>query len=255
MDEVMLQVDKCGNPILEVIVCSVADALEAERGGADRLEIVRDLDRGGLTPDLNLVRDIRRMVSLPLRVMLRENEDDSFPGEEIFDRLCALAFELQQIGVDGLVVGFLRNGSADIATTIELMNAAPRLPATFHHAFDETEDPLSAIAQLKKMHQIDRILSSGGPGTVSERAARLNFYRHLALDEIAILAGGGLDEAALRFLRAHTAIHEFHVGRAARFPTSNNAAVRAHLVERLRGILTDDPSLASEPSASTRSSQ
>lgn len=237
----MLQAEKGGNPILEVIVCSVADAVEAERGGADRLEIVRDLDRGGLTPDLNLVRSIQRTVSLPLRVIVRENEDYSFPGEEAFDRLCAIAFELQQIGVDGLVAGFLSNGNIDIETMLKLMNAAPRLRATFHHAFDETKDPLNAVAQLKNIGQIDRILSRGGSGDISERASRLDLYRQLALDEIVILAGGGLDEAAIRFLRAHTAIHEFHVGRAARVPPSNNGAVRANLVEQLRRLLLDGP--------------
>jgi copper homeostasis protein len=38
--------------MLEVIACSVADAVAAERGGADRLELVRDLNVGGLTPPL-----------------------------------------------------------------------------------------------------------------------------------------------------------------------------------------------------------
>ena len=58
--------------LLEVIACSVEDAIQAEEGGADRLEIVSDLDVGGLTPPLELVREIRSEVNLPLRVMLRE---------------------------------------------------------------------------------------------------------------------------------------------------------------------------------------
>jgi copper homeostasis protein CutC len=33
--------------ILEVIVCSVADAVEAERGGASRLEVVSEFESGG----------------------------------------------------------------------------------------------------------------------------------------------------------------------------------------------------------------
>ena len=54
-------------PLLEVIACSVADAVEAEKGGAKRLEIVRDLGRGGLTPPLELVAQIKHAVDLPLR--------------------------------------------------------------------------------------------------------------------------------------------------------------------------------------------
>ena len=40
---------------LEVIATSVDDALAAEQGGAARVELVRSLDRGGLTPPLALV--------------------------------------------------------------------------------------------------------------------------------------------------------------------------------------------------------
>jgi copper homeostasis protein len=45
--------------ILEVIACSVADAIQAQQGGAGRLEVVSDLDRGGLTPSITLVRRCR----------------------------------------------------------------------------------------------------------------------------------------------------------------------------------------------------
>jgi copper homeostasis protein len=38
--------------LLEVIVLSVEDARAAEEGGADRLEVVRDIHLGGLTPPL-----------------------------------------------------------------------------------------------------------------------------------------------------------------------------------------------------------
>ncbi|HEX7332112.1 MAG TPA: copper homeostasis protein CutC [Pyrinomonadaceae bacterium] len=47
------------NAILEVIICSVTDAIEAQKGGASRLEVVRDLERGGLTPTIQLVRAIK----------------------------------------------------------------------------------------------------------------------------------------------------------------------------------------------------
>ena len=52
---------------------TVADAREAARGGADRLEVVRDLESGGLTPPLALVAAIAAETALPLRVMVREN--------------------------------------------------------------------------------------------------------------------------------------------------------------------------------------
>lgn len=41
--------------VLEAIACTVADAIEAEKGGADRLEVISHFERGGLTPPRALV--------------------------------------------------------------------------------------------------------------------------------------------------------------------------------------------------------
>ena len=184
------------------------------------------------------MRAIARAVSLPLRVMLRENEDDSARGDDA--GLRATAVELQQIGVDGVLIGFLRNRNVDVKRTLNILGAVPQLGATFHHAFDEDASPFDTIARLKQCGRIDRILSSGGPGELPVRAMRLERYRQQAGDEIAMLAGGGLDEEAIRFLRARTGVREFHAGRAARSPQDVNGAVSAALVERLRRLLLDD---------------
>jgi hypothetical protein len=79
--------------ILEVIACSVEDAVEAERGGATRLEVISRFDLGGLTPPLALVRDIRARVRLPVRVMLRESESFEVADAGERHRLCRLAGE------------------------------------------------------------------------------------------------------------------------------------------------------------------
>ena len=99
--------------LLEVIVQSVSDAREAARGGADRLEVVRNLEAGGLTPPHDLVRDIAAEVSLPLRVMVRENDGyATHPGERTALADAAAAFA--DLGVDGIVIGFARDGQPQI---------------------------------------------------------------------------------------------------------------------------------------------
>jgi copper homeostasis protein len=182
--------------------------------------------------------------------MLRENEDYSVPEGEDFERLCATALELEQIGVDGIVVGYLRNGRVEMAKMLELMDSVPQLGATLHHAFDDSESPLDTIAALKKSDRIDRILSSGGPGTISERAVRLQRYQQQALGDIIILAGGGMDEEAIHFLCTQTGIREFHVGRAARSPHNSSGAVRSESVNRLRRLISEDRCKMLEPSGS-----
>lgn len=219
--------------ILEVIVCSVADAIEAQKGGATRLEVVRDLDCGGLTPSLELVRAIKEAVDVPLRVMVRESVGFGIADEMEIERLCASASELAKLGVDGLVTGFLNHGAIDLELTSRVLACAPELKATFHHAFEDAADRLGSVSQLKTLPQVDRILSSGGSDEWENRRRRLDAYTQTAAPEIKIIAGGGIDLDAIATLRATTAIDEFHVGRAARQGFNVAGAVRAELVREL----------------------
>jgi len=91
--------------LLEVIVQSVADARAAARGGADRLEVVRAIRDGGLTPPVALVRGIAAEVSLPLRVIVRENAGYSTNGHELPALREAIATFAAE-SVDGAVLGF-----------------------------------------------------------------------------------------------------------------------------------------------------
>jgi len=221
------------NAILEVIVCSVADVIEAQTGGAGRLEVVRDLDRGGLTPSLELVRAIIEAVDLPLRVMVREGDGFGTLGEMETERLCDAASEFSSLGVDGLVMGFLKRGTIDLELTSRVLACAPDLNATFHHAFESAADQLQAVTQLKSLTQVDRILSSGGSGEFEKRRGRLAAYEQVAAPEIKIIAGGGIDRNAIEILRHTTSIREFHVGRAARQGFSIAGPVQAELVREL----------------------
>jgi len=229
-------------PVLEVIACSVADAIEAQRGGAGRLEIIRDFDRGGLTPPLELVQDILDAVTLPVRVMLREGESYEVVSEAEMEKLCAAAGEFSGLGVDGVVLGFLRKGEIEVALTQSVLSCAPNLSATFHHAFEETGDPFTAIRVLKGIKQVDRILTSGGTGQWSEKIERLSRYHDEVGPEIEILAGGGINQESIRRLCQATGIREFHVGRAAREPATAAGVVRSDLVRVLvEAAEGDDP--------------
>jgi copper homeostasis protein len=220
-------------PILEVIACSVADAIEAERGGASRLEIIRDFERGGLTPPLELVRNIVAAVSIPVRVMLRENDCYTVAGEGEVERLCKSAHDLSALQIDGVVLGFLRRGGIDGDMTQRVLACATNLKATFHHAFEDTTDRFASIEKLKQFAQVDRILASGGSGDWPQKIVRLSRYELAARPQIMILAGGGLNREAIRAVRAATGIREFHVGRAARISSRADDAVSAALVEEL----------------------
>jgi copper homeostasis protein len=220
-------------PILEVIACSVSDAIEAQRGGAGRLEVIRDFQRGGLTPPLELVQDILDAVTLPVRVMLREGDCYEVAGEVEREKLGAAATELSGLNVDGVVLGFLSKGEIDVQLTEWVLSCAPNMAATFHHAFEGAEDPFTAIRALKRLKQVDRILTSGGTGDWPEKIERLYRYQEEAGPEIEILAGGGIDQQSLQMVCQATGIREFHVGRAAREPATAAGVVRSERVKAL----------------------
>ena len=220
--------------VLEVIACSVADAVAAARGGAHRLEVISHFEVGGLTPTLDLVRKIRSAVNLPLRVMLRESEGYEVMDEAEVTRLGVKARELGAMGVEGVVLGFLRRGKVDLELTKRILAQAPHLKATFHHAFDETEDRLRAIRELRRLPQIDRVLTSGGTTDLAEQINSLSAYARAADGEIRILAGGGMDAARIKAIRDATPIREFHIGRTARVPQTISGIVSP---ERVKAIL------------------
>jgi copper homeostasis protein len=223
--------------ILEVIACSVADAVEAQKGGAGRLEVVRELDHGGLTPSIELVRAIKEAVDLPLRVMVRESDGFGTSDEMEIERLCDASSEFSSLGIDGLVMGFLKRGTIDLDLTSRVLACAPGLNATFHHAFESAADQLQAVTQLKSLPQVDRILSNGGAGELEKRRGRLAVYQQVAAPEIKIVAGGGIDRNAIEILRRATAIREFHVGRAARQGFNIAGPVQAELVRELVRVI------------------
>jgi len=229
--------------MLEVIAETLEDARQALQGGAQRLEIVRDLAQDGLTPSVDLVRQIAAEVPLPLRVMARDTNDFSASA---LDRTVEFAAKMAEQKVDGLVVGYLSDGRLDRPALDAIIAAAPGVPITFHRAFDAlASDRLreETLDELLAIPAVDRILTSGGAGSWEERADRLDRWQRLADESkntsragkpLTILAGGGMTAEGVRILRQTTTIREFHVGSAARTPANFQGRVDAAQVRAFR---------------------
>jgi copper homeostasis protein len=223
--------------LLEVIVQSVADATAAEAGGADRLEVVREIERDGLTPPLDFVRSLLSATSLPLRVMVRESDGFGVTSPRELIALQRAFADLADLGVHGAVVGFARGGALDLDLIASVLAVAPGLPVTLHRAFDACHDPEEAIDAAHALPQIDRILTSGGSGNWHERCERLTAWSRRAGPRITFLPGGGVDEAALTALANCPAVSEVHVGKAARDPRESTSPVSAGRVAWLKSLI------------------
>jgi len=225
---------------LEVIVQSLADARAAEDGGADRLEVVRSIEQGGLTPAIDLVHEIAAAVRLPMRVMVRENGGFSI-GDFELRRLQESAALLEAANVDGIVIGFAAGGALRLPDLERVLSAAPRVPVTFHRAFDSLDDPTAAIPSIARCPQVDRILTSGGNGTPAARVETLERYSKAA-GRLTIVAGGGVDEAAAAMFARSKCVDEIHIGRAARADRLPGSPVAARSVAAIRALLDREPS-------------
>jgi copper homeostasis protein len=226
-------------PLLEVIALGPADAAGAEEGGADRLEVVRDIDSDGLTPLVATVRELRAATSLPLRVMLRS--DDTFvTGGSDLTRLKGAANELAAAGADGFVLGFLGPSlDVDVAAVRELHAALGGLPWTFHRAVDHALDTDRAWRHLVDLPDVDTVLTAGSARGVEHGLDALcSRARRDPRAAGMIMAGGGLAAEHVPWL-ARAGVRKFHVGRAARPAGSWKAYVDARHVRSWRTLVDD----------------
>jgi len=219
--------------LLEVIATTVEDARSAEAGGADRLEIVRELDRGGLTPPLAVVEAMLSAVRVPLRVMVRVEEPFRPTSPSVLARMYEEAHAFAALPLDGLVFGVLdAAGAVDAAALGAFVEAAAPLPVTFHRAFDEASDHEAALRTLAGVPRVDRVLTSVGSGTAAVRLAVLRRWREIAGGRPALLVAASLDTDFAR--SAAAAGFELHTGRAVRAGQRVDGAVSAEAVAALR---------------------
>jgi copper homeostasis protein len=229
---------------LEVIATSLDDALAVEEGGAARIELVAWLERGGLTPSLELVDAVLSRVRIPVRVMVRNSESHEVADPLVRRRLVEQARAVGERPIDGLVFGALVDGRIDEAL-LDAVGGAAGHPVTFHRAFEELADPGAGLATLGRHPMVDRILCDGGSGDWQTRAERLRAWSVLAGPGLHLLPGGGITEEALTAISRVQALREVHVGRLAREPPSASGAVSARrvaaLVARLRQLRPPGP--------------
>jgi copper homeostasis protein len=199
--------------IIEVIAQSVADAVDAEAGGADRLELVRDLDQDGLTPPPELTRAVREAVRIPVYAMVRPRNRFTLETGEL-DQVLAEARAVVEAGAHGIVFGYVSGaGDPDLAALAAVRAAVgPGIGITFHRAFDRLAGPAAALPALAA-HGVERVLTAGGAATALEGRTALRALAPLAAAHgVIIMAGGGLTPENVAGLIAETGVGEVHFG-------------------------------------------
>ena len=147
--------------IIEVCAESYEYAVKAEKAGADRIELCKDLHLAGLTPDYESVKRTIDTLNIPVFILIRPREGNFIYSNKEFELMKSDIVKFKEIGSKGIVSGVLNDDKTiDIERTKELVVLSRPLGFTFHRAFDVVTDPLNEIENLINIG-IDRILTSG----------------------------------------------------------------------------------------------
>ena len=196
--------------VLEICVESVDDAVAAERGGADRIELCSDLASGGITPSAGLMQTTRRHVKVPIHVLIRPRAGDFCYSDRELETMRNDIQAAKQAGMNGLVLGILREDNhVDVERTKMLVDLARPLPVTFHRAFDLVKKQATAVEEVIQTGAT-RILTSGGETKATEALLVLTQLTQAAKNRILIMPCGGINSGnILRVLRT-TSAREIH---------------------------------------------
>jgi copper homeostasis protein len=197
--------------IIEICANSVFSCIEAEAGGADRIELCAGIPEGGTTPSFGEVRaTVERTFSIKIHVIIRPRGGDFLYSE---DEATAMLYDikaLKELGVDGFVFGCLtKDGNIDLPLLSKLVEASAPLAVTFHRAFDLCLNPFLALEQIIDCG-CSRILTSGQAPTAVEGIPLIKELVRTANDRIVIMPGCGVRANNIELIERETGAKEFH---------------------------------------------
>lgn len=211
--------------ILEICANSATSCIEAERGGAARVELCAGIPEGGTTPSYGEIRTALECCSLRIHVIIRPRGGDFlYSREEVRSMLYDIEMA-RRLGVHGVVFGCLTpQGDIDTELLRRLVDAAkPDLSVTFHRAFDVCRDPHAALEQLIAAG-CDRVLTSGQQPTALLGVPLIRELVRQSAGRIGVMPGCGVRASNIAEIEAETGATEFH--------TSARSVVQSKMVFR-----------------------
>ena len=181
--------------IIEVCAESYEYALKAEKAGADRIELCKDLHLDGLTPDYESAKKTIDSLNIPVFILIRPREGNFIYSHKEFELMKSDIIKFKEMGCKGIVSGVLNNdNSIDIERTKELVELSKPLEFTFHRAFDIVKNPLDEIEKLIEIG-VDRVLTSGQKNKALEGLYLLLELKHISKNRIIIMPGSGINKS------------------------------------------------------------
>jgi copper homeostasis protein len=225
--------------LLEVIATTVADARAAERGGADRLELITAMGEGGLTPSIGLIECVTEAVRIPVNVIVRPHSRSFTYDADDYAVMLRDVRAIASTRANAIVIGMLNaDGSIDEDGLSRVIDAADGKQITFHRAFDEARDLFKAFDILTKFDAVTNVLTSGGkPSVLDAETTIAKLVAQSKGTRCTVLAGAGLTVDAVAPFVASTGVSAVHFGSGLRVEGKALAPVDEARVRRVRELL------------------
>lgn len=195
---------------IEICANSVASCLEAQKGGAHRIELCAGIPEGGTTPSYGEIAVARKLLTIKLNIIIRPRGGDFLYSDVEHQTMLHDIEMAKKLGVDGVVIGCLTaNGEVDMTRNKELIDAAEGMNVTFHRAFDMCKDPFESLEKIISLG-CDTLLTSGQQPTAIEGVTLLSELVTKANGRIIVMPGSGVNETNIATLTKKTKATEFH---------------------------------------------
>lgn len=196
--------------IIENCAGDVPSCLQAERGGASRIELCAALSEGGTTPSNGTVATALRCCRLPIIPIIRPRSGDFLYTETEIDVMLEDIRLFRRLGVAGFSLGALTpDGDLDVELCRRLIREADGLPITLHRAFDRAASLETALEQAVAVG-FACILTSGGTPSAVDSLDRIRHLVEQADGRISIMAGSGITADNARHVVQSTGVSAIH---------------------------------------------
>ena len=193
--------------IIEVCAESYEYAVKAEKAGADRIELCKDLHLDGLTPDYESAKRTIDTLNIPVFILIRPRKGDFIYSNQEFELMKRDIIKFKEMGCKAIVSGVLNDDNTiDVERTKELVELSKPLEFTFHRAFDVVNDPIEEIENLIKIG-VNRILTSGQKEKAIEGLDLLKKLNKISSNRIVIMPGSGISPLIIEKFKSFSEIH------------------------------------------------
>lgn len=199
------------NYVLETCTDCVLSAIEAQKGGATRIELCSNLVIGGVSPSLSLFKLVKKYTDLKVRVLLRPRYGDYCYNNYEFEELNDEVAMFRDAGADGVVIGSLNpDDTLNLEHLFRLKETAGSMETALHRAFDVCIDPMAALEQAVTLG-FDTILTGGQALSAWDGRDMLRKLHEKSRGRIEILAAGGICRSVIENLLPYTGITSYHM--------------------------------------------